>query len=66
MFGLRVVPSRTERVIVALVQMAGEHGIVRERLSALLYMADIHAREYLGYPLTDIRWTREHLTERQA
>lgn len=62
MFGLRLPRlSRTEQAIVALVRAAGSEGIELERLPALLYMADVHARQYLGHPITDIEWQPDML-----
>jgi hypothetical protein len=53
--------SRTAQAIAALIGGAGEKGIPKERLAPLLYMLDVHAREYLGHPITDIDWTAEKL-----
>lgn len=57
-FGLRVRLSRTAQAILVLLTQAGPEGIRVDQLPALLYMADLHAREYLGRPITDIQWTR--------
>jgi hypothetical protein len=56
MFGLRIRLSRTAQAIAYLLNAAGPAGIERERLPLLLYMADLHAREYLGRPITDLEW----------
>ncbi len=45
-----------------LVAFAGAGGIELERIPALLYMADVKAREYLGHPITDVRWTPQMLS----
>lgn len=60
MFGERRVPSRTEQAIAYLLERAGGK-LSGKRLALLLYMADVLAREYIGRPITDIRWTRDML-----
>lgn len=52
--------SKTAQVLRLFAQAYGRPGIPRTRLVKLAYVADILTRQYLGHPLTELRWIKDH------
>lgn len=52
--------SKTAQVLRLIAQEYGNPGVPRTRLVKLAYVADILTRQYLGYPLTELRWIKDH------
>lgn len=52
--------SKTAQVLRLFAQAYGRPGIPRKRLVKLAYVADILARQYLGRPLTELHWVKDH------
>lgn len=49
--------SQTAQAIAFLIQQGGgDTALTMERLAAMLYMADVIARQYTGKPITDLTW----------
>lgn len=61
-FGLRPPPlSRTAQAMLVIIRACGAAGVLAtlDRIQAMLYMADILARQYLGRPITALTWYAE-------
>jgi hypothetical protein len=52
--------SKTAQVLRFFAQQYGPKGIPRKRLVKLAYMADILALQYLGRPMTELHWIKDH------
>jgi hypothetical protein len=52
--------SKTAQVARFFAQQYGAPGIPRKRLVKLAYMADVLARQYLGRPITDLQYIKDH------
>jgi hypothetical protein len=52
--------SKTAQVLRFFAQQYGPPGIPRKRLVKLAYMADILARQYLGHPITEFVYIKDH------
>ena len=52
--------SKTAQVLRLFAQAYGMPGIPRKRLVKLAYVADILGRQYLGHPLTQLHWIKDH------
>lgn len=52
--------SKTAQVLSFFAQQYGSPGIPRKRLVKLAYMADVLARQYLGHPVTDFGYIKDH------
>lgn len=52
--------SKTAQVLQYFAQQWGAPGIPRKRLVKLAYMADILSRQYLGRPITELAYIKDH------
>jgi hypothetical protein len=52
--------SKTAQVLKFFAQQYKAPGVPRKRLVKLAYMADVLARQYLGRPMTALRWIKDH------
>jgi hypothetical protein len=50
--------AKNRDAILYFLRAAGSEGLSLERLQALLYMADVLARECFGRPITSYKWRR--------
>src|SRR3990172_4747017 len=53
-------PSKTAQVLKFFAQQYGHPGVPRKRLAKLVYMADVLARQYLGHPITEFEYIKDH------
>ena len=53
-------PSKTAQVLKFFAQQYGHPGVPRKRLAKLAYMADVLARQYLGKPITNLDYIKDH------
>jgi hypothetical protein len=52
--------SKTAQVLKYFAQQYGRPGIPRTRLGKFAYMADVISRQYLGHPITDFKYRKDH------
>jgi hypothetical protein len=52
--------SKTAQVVRFFAQQYGTRGIPRKRLVKLVYMADVLSRQYVGRPLTELEYIKDH------
>jgi uncharacterized protein YwgA len=52
--------TKTAQVLKYFAQQYGRPGIPRTRLGKYSYMADVISRQYLGHPITDLKYRKDH------
>jgi uncharacterized protein YwgA len=52
--------SKTAQVFKFFAQQYGHPGLPRKRLAKLTYTSDVLARQYLGRPITDLEYIKDH------
>jgi len=52
--------SKTAQVLKFFAQQHGPPGVPRKRLVKLAYVSDVLARQYLGRPITDFQYIKDH------
>jgi hypothetical protein len=52
--------SKTAQVLRFFAQQYGSAGITRKRLVKLAYMSDVLSRQYLGQPITELGYIKDH------